>query len=83
MKTDYLYYVAVKIDAGKLVKIYKDKKFKTYIDCYNSFHEGWASTYHKFFSNGQYAILEYTSQYDCRIVTIFTDTIETNLIKLI
>ena len=28
MKTDYPYYVAVKIDAGKLVKIYKDKKYK-------------------------------------------------------
>lgn len=82
MKTDYPYYVAVKIDAGKLLKVYKDKKFKSYDDCYNSFYGGWASTYHKSFSKGQYAILEYTSHYDCRIVTIFTDTIEINLIKL-
>lgn len=76
----YPYYVAVKISAGQLVKVYKDKKFKSYDDCYNSFFHGWASTYHKFFSNGQYAIVEYTSSYECRIVTIFTNTIETNLV---
>lgn len=80
MKTEYPYYVAVKVSGGQLVKVYRDKKFKTYTDCYNSFREGWASTYHKFFSNGQYAIVEYTSSYECRIVTIFTNTIETNLV---
>lgn len=79
MKTEYPYYVAVKIDAGKLVKVYRDKKFKSYNDCYNSF-QGWTSTYHKSFSNGQYAIIEYTSYYECRIITIFTNTIETNLV---
>lgn len=80
MKTEYPYYVAVKVDAGKLIKVYNDKKFKSYDDCYNSFRGGWASTYHKFFSNGQYAILEYTSSYESRIVTIFTNTIEINLV---
>lgn len=79
MKTEYPYYVAVKVEAGKLLKVYRDKKFKSYDDCYNSF-QGWASTYHKSFSNGQYAIVEYTSYYDCRIVTIFTNTVETNLV---
>ena len=80
MKTEYPYYVAVKINAGQLVKVYKDKKFKTYEDCYNAFYEGWASTYHKSFSKGQYAIVEYTSSYECKIITIFTNTIETNLV---
>jgi hypothetical protein len=80
MKTEYPYYIAVKINAGQLVKVYKDKKFKSYEDCYNAFHEGWASTYHKSFSKGQYAIVEYTSSYECRIITIFTNTIETNLV---
>lgn len=81
MKTDYPYYVAVKIDAGKLVKIYKDKKYKTYTECYDKLMH-WLKVYFNCYMNGQYAILEYTSQYDCRIVTIITDTIETNLIKL-
>lgn len=80
MKTEYPYYIAAKVDAGKLVKVYKDKKFKSYDDCYNSFFHGWASTYHKFFSNGQYAIVEYTSSYESRIVTIFTNTIEMKLL---
>lgn len=75
----YPYYVAVKISAGQLVKVYKDKKYKSYNDCYNSFQE-WASTCHKSFSNGQFAIVEYTSNYECRIITIFTNTIETNLV---
>ena len=81
MKTDYPYYVAVKIDAGKLVKIYKDKKYKTYAECYDKLMH-WLKVYFNCYMNGQYAILEYTSHYDCKIVTIFTDTIETNLIKL-
>lgn len=80
MKTEYPYYVAVKVDAGKLVKVYKDKKFQSYNDCYNSFFNGWASTYHKSFSNGQYAIVEYTSSYECRIVTIFTNTVVIHLV---
>lgn len=79
MKTEYPYYVAVKVEPGKLLKVYRDKKFKSYDDCYSSF-QGWASTYHKSFSNGQYAIVEYTSYYECRIVTIFTNTIEINLV---
>jgi hypothetical protein len=81
MKTDYPYYVAVKIDAGKLVKIYKDKKYKTYTECYDKLMH-WLQVYFNCYMNGQYAILKYTSHYDCKIVTIFTDTIETNLIKL-
>lgn len=78
MKTEYPYYVAVKINAGQLVKVYRDKKFKSYDDCYKSFM-WWASTYHKSFSNGQYAIVEYTSNYECRIITIFTNTVETKI----
>lgn len=78
MKTEYPYYVAVKINAGQLVKVYRDKKFKSYDDCYKYFM-WWASTYHKIFSNGQYAIVEYTSSYECRIITIFTNTVETKI----
>lgn len=75
----YPYYTAAKVDVGQLVKVFKDKKFKSYNDCYDALQR-WASTYHKFFSNGQYAIVEYTSHYECRIVTIFTNTIETKLV---
>ena len=75
----YPYYVAVKISAGQLLKVYKDKKFKSYNDCYDSLQR-WATHYPKSYSEGQYAIVEYTSSYECRIVTIFTNTIETKMV---
>ena len=75
----YQYYVAVKISAGQLVKVYKDKKYKSYNDCYDSLQR-WSTHYPKSYSEGQYAIVEYTSNYECRIVTIFTNTLETNLV---
>lgn len=79
MKTEYPYYVAVKVSAGQLLKVYKDKKFKTYSECYESLQR-WAFHYPKSYSECQYAIVEYTSNYECRIVTIFTNTLETNLV---
>ena len=79
MKTEYPYYVAVKVSAGQLLKVYKDKKFKTYDECYDSLQK-WAGHYPKSYREGQYAIVEYTSYYECRIVTIFTNLIETNLL---
>lgn len=75
----YPYYVPVKISAGQLVKVFKDKKYKSYNDCYDSLQR-WATHYPKSYSTGQYAIVEYTSSYECRIVTIITNTIETNLV---
>jgi hypothetical protein len=75
METTYPYYVAVKVDAGQLVKVYKDRKYKTYEECYNKLQK-WATVYPKSFCNNQYAILEYTSRYECRIITIFTNTVE-------
>lgn len=75
METSYPYYVAVKVEAGQLVKVYKDRKYKTYEECYNKLQK-WATVYPKSFCNNQYAILEYTSRYECRIITIFTNTVE-------
>lgn len=79
MKTEYPYYVAVKVSAGQLLKVYKDKKFKTYNECYDSLQK-WARHYPKSYSEEQYAIVEYTLNYECRIVTIFTNTIEMKLL---
>ena len=75
METSYPYYVAVKVDAGQLVKVYKDRKYKTYTECYDKLQK-WATVYPNSYSNNQFAILEYTSRYECRIVTIFTNTVE-------
>ena len=79
MKTTYPYYIAVKVEAGKLVKMYRDKKFKSYSECYDILNN-WFTVHQDSFCNGQYAIVEYTSYYECRIITIFTNTIETKLV---
>lgn len=79
MKQTYPYYVAVKVSGGQLLKVYKDKKFKTYNECYDSL-EKWAFNYPKSYREGQYAIVEYTSSYECKIVTIITNTLETKLV---
>ena len=75
----YPYYIAAKVDAGQLVKVYKDKKFKSYNDCYDALQR-WATNYPKSYGKGQFVIVEYTSYYECRIITIFTNTFETNLL---
>lgn len=79
MKTTYPYYVAVKVDAGQLVKVYRDKKFKSYIECFETL-DNWFTVHQNSFCNGQFAIIEYTSQYDGKIVTIITEAEETHLL---
>lgn len=81
-KQTYPYYIPVKIYSGQLLKVYKDKKYKTYIEAYNSL-QSWFKSYPKSFNEKQYGILEYIDQYDCRIVTIFTKGREIKLINTI
>ena len=79
MKTEYPYYVAVKVDAGQLVKLYKNKKFKLYNECYEILYD-WFIAHPNSHCNGQYAIVEYTDHMNGKIVTIVTDTVETRLL---
>lgn len=81
-KQTYPYYIPVKIYSGQLLKVYKDKKYKTYIEAYNSLLS-WSKSYPKSFNEKQYGIIEYIDQYDCSIVTIFTKGKETKLINAI
>ena len=79
MKTTYPYYVAVKVDAGRLVKAYRDKKFKSYNECYNIL-QNWFTVHQDSFCNGQFAIVEYTDYMNGKIVTIITEAVETRLL---
>lgn len=79
MKTTYPYYVAVKVDAGQLVKVYRDKKFKSYSECYEALNN-WSTFHQNTFCNGQFAIVEYTDYMNGKIVTIFTEAVETRLL---
>ena len=84
MAQNYPYYVAAFMDAGVLRKIFNDTKFKTYNNCvkatkdrYERFSKLWSGK-NPFFEV-QVAILEYTKEYQGRIVTLFTDGNEVNI----
>lgn len=79
MKTSYPYYVAVKVEAGQLVKVYRDKKFKSYSECYDILNNWFTNHYNSFCSN-QFAIVEYTDYMNGKIVTIITEAEETHLL---
>ena len=79
MKTTYPYYVAVKVDAGQLVKVYRDKKFKSYSECFDTL-DYWFTVHQDSFCNGQFAIVEYTDYMNGKIVTIITEAEETHLL---
>ena len=79
MKTEYPYYVAVKVDEGKLLKLYRDKKFKSYSECYDILNN-WFSEHYDSFGNGQFAIVEYTDYMNGKIVTIITEAVENSLL---
>lgn len=78
-KQIYPYYVPVKVNSGQLLKIYRDKKFKTYKESYNVL-QNLSQKYQKSFYENQYGILKYTDQYECKLITIITKGIETILI---
>ena len=80
MKTEYPYYIAVKVDSGQLLKLYRDKKFKSYNECYEILNK-FFTLYPNSYKNNQYAILEYTNHMECKIITIITETIETRLLN--
>ena len=78
MAQNYPYYVATFMDAGVLRKIFNDTKFKTYNKCvvatknrYEQYSKFWGGK--NAFYEVQVAILEYTKEYQGRIVTLFTD----------
>lgn len=79
MKTTYPYYVAAKVDAGQLVKVFKDKKFKSYSECFDSL-DFWFTIHQDSFCNGQFAIVEYTDYMNGKIVTIITEAVQTCLL---
>jgi len=80
MKTSYPYYVAVKVDEGKLLKMYRGKKFKSYNECYEILNN-WFTVHYDSFCNGQFAIVEYTDYMNGKIVTIITEAVETRLLN--
>lgn len=81
----YPYYVATFMDAGVLRKIFNNKKFKTHdeaVEATKKHYEKFAKISKKqnVFYTSQIAILEYTAEYQGRIVTLFTDGKEVEIL---
>ena len=75
----YPYFIITKVQSGQLIKINKNKKFKTYSDCYD-YAQRWFSLHPESHAINQFAIIEYVSQYEGKIITIFSNQTEIRII---
>ena len=73
----YPYYIPVQMDGGILKKLFSNKKFKTHNDAVEAMINKYKSianiTNQNSFLTTQNAILEYTQEYQGRIVSLYTD----------
>jgi len=74
----YPYYVAVHIDSGQMVKMFRGKKFKTFLECAEAIRK-WSTNHPDIWKDWQIAILEYTDLYQSRIRNIWTNGVCTKI----
>lgn len=72
MAQTYPYYIPAQITSGQLQKLFRDKKYNTHSDTMRALM-AWAKNHQSIFSKSQYVTLEYTSQYECKILGIYTN----------
>ena len=72
MAQTYPYYVPAQVSSGQMVKLFRDKKYNTHSEAVNALAI-WAKRHQKIFNENQYVTLEYTSQYQCKILGIYTN----------
>lgn len=73
----YPYYIPVQIDGGILRKLFSNKKFKSHNEAVEAMTNHYKNleriTNHNSFLTTQNAILEYTGEYQSRIISLYTD----------
>ena len=76
MAQNYPYYTVARIDAGQMVKIFNDKKFKSYMSAVDAMHNKYESFSkimgNNMFKRSQIVILEYTNIYQGKICSIYS-----------
>ena len=75
---NYPYFTAVHIDGGLMVKMFRSKKFKTFLECAEAIRK-WSINHPDIWKNWQIAILEYTGLYQSRIRSIWTNGVCTKI----
>lgn len=68
----YPYYIPAQITSGQMQKLFRDKKYNTHSDAMRALM-AWSKNHPKIFNSNQFVILEYTSQYECKILSIYTN----------
>ena len=68
--TNYPYYIVVYFDAGILHKVFNSKKFETYTEAIEAMTNR-TKKFPTFMENNQVVVLEYTAEYQGKVVTIF------------
>lgn len=73
----YPYYIPVQMDGGILRKLFSNKKFKSHNEAVEAMTNRYKKleliTNHNSFLTTQNAILEYTAEYQGRIISLYTD----------
>jgi hypothetical protein len=75
---NYPYFTAVYIDSGQMVKMFRDKKFKTFLECAEAIRKR-SINHPNIWNDRQIAILEYTNTYQSRIRSIWTNGVCTKI----
>jgi len=77
MAQNYPYYIPAQVDGGIFRKLFNNKKFKTHNDAVEAMTNRYTNlaeiTGHNSFLTTQNAILEYTNEYQGRIISLYTD----------
>ena len=67
---NYPYYIVVFFDGGLLKKVFRDKKFKAYNSAFKAMNSMNPKYFKNFLKNNQVMILEYSAEYQGKIITI-------------
>ena len=76
----YPYYVPAEITSGQMQKLFRDKKYKTQSEAIRALMT-WAKNHKKIFDTNQFVVLEYTANYECKILSIYTNGVYTYVDK--
>lgn len=68
----YPYYTFTQVHAGQMIKMLHGKKFKSLLECVETLSR-WSVKHENIWKSNQFAVLEYTSQYESRIIGVYTN----------
>lgn len=68
----YPYFTFTHVHGGQMIKMLQGKKFKTLMECVEA-SSRWSVKHEDLWKSNQFAIVEYTSQYESRIIGVYTN----------